>query len=113
MAGKVFFSVAMTLDGFIAPASGPEDIDALRSGTTTPRLKRWMAQWMELQHWAFKQRFFRENLKLGGGGEEGVGETILQYVDAGLVDDFTITLAPVLSGRASGSSTESRPTAWS
>jgi dihydrofolate reductase len=26
---------------------------------------------MELQHWIFPQRFFRENLKLGDGGEEG------------------------------------------
>ncbi len=30
-----------------------------------------MAQWMELQPWIFPQRFFRENLKLGEGGEEG------------------------------------------
>ena len=29
------------------------------------------AQWMELQQWIFPQRFFRENLKLGEGGEEG------------------------------------------
>jgi hypothetical protein len=28
-------------------------------------------QWMELQQWIFPQRFFRENLKLGEGGEEG------------------------------------------
>ncbi|MEN3359034.1 MAG: hypothetical protein V7637_3016, partial [Mycobacteriales bacterium] len=45
MAGKVFFSVSMSLDGFIAPESlgdlmGP--------------------QWMELQQWIFPQRFFRE-----------------------------------------------------
>ena len=30
-----------------------------------------MAQWMELQAWIFPQRFFRENLNLGEGGEEG------------------------------------------
>jgi dihydrofolate reductase len=36
-----------------------------------PDAKRWMAQWMELQQWIFPQRFFRENLKLGEGGEEG------------------------------------------
>lgn len=174
MAGKVFFSVAMTLDGFIAPQDRADD----------PELKQWMAQWMRLQQWAFKQRFFRENLKLGTGGEEGVdnvvaeetynrtgatvlgkrmfdggehrwpeeapfhtpvyvvthevrepwerpggttfyfvndgiesalklardaagdrdvrigggAETILQYLNAGLVDDFTITLAPVFFG---------------
>src|SRR6202035_4491884 len=61
MAGKVFFSVTMSLDGFIAPEQRVDDPDA----------QRWMAQWMELQQWIFPQRFFRENLKLGEGGEEG------------------------------------------
>ncbi|MFC7375616.1 dihydrofolate reductase family protein [Brachybacterium sp. GCM10030267] len=56
MAGKVFFSVSMSLDGFIAPDS-PEEL----MGT----------QWMELQQWVFRQRHFRENLGLGKGGEEG------------------------------------------
>ncbi len=56
MAGKVFFSVSMSLDGFIAPES------------TADLMGR---QWMELQRWIFPQRFFRENLKLGEGGEEG------------------------------------------
>ena len=56
MAGKVFFSVTMSLDGFIAPES-MEDLMGPR--------------WMELQQWVFPQRFFRENLKLGEGGEEG------------------------------------------
>src|SRR5690242_8669350 len=169
MAGKVFFSVSMSLDGFIAPGS----LDDLMG-----------QQWMELQQWVFPQRFFRENLKLGEGGEEGRdndiaretfertgasvmgkrmfdagermwpaeapfhtpvvvvthekrdpwerpggttfhfvddgieaaldqarraagdrdvriaggGATILQYVNAGLVDEFTIALSPVLFG---------------
>src|SRR4026209_809843 len=61
MAGKAFFSVSMSLDGFMAPEE-PTD-DATR--------QRWMAQWMELQQWIFPQRFFRENLKLGEGGEQG------------------------------------------
>src|SRR5205085_11540758 len=56
MAGKVFFSVSMSLDGFIAPASLGELMGQ---------------QWMELQAWLFPQRFFRENLQLGEGGEEG------------------------------------------
>lgn len=56
MAGKVFFSVSMSLDGFIAPES-PEEL---------------MGQmWMELQAWVFPLQFFRENLKFGEGGEEG------------------------------------------
>jgi dihydrofolate reductase len=56
MAGKVFFSVSMSLDGFIAPAS-PEDLMG--------------PQWMELHAWLFPLRFIRESLKLGEGGEEG------------------------------------------
>src|ERR1700719_1525289 len=56
MAGRVFFSVSMSLDGFIAPGSLGELMGQ---------------QWMELQQWIFPQRFFRENLKLGEGGEEG------------------------------------------
>jgi dihydrofolate reductase len=63
MAGKVFFSVSMSLDGYIAP----ESLGDLMS-----------RQWMELQRWVFPQRFFRENLKLGGGGEEGRENDILR-----------------------------------
>ena len=54
MARKVFFGVSMSLDGFIAPES-LEDL--------------MVQQWMELQQWIFPQRYFRENLKLGEGGE--------------------------------------------
>src|SRR6185437_7226002 len=63
MTGKVFFSVSMSLDGFIAPESAAELMGK---------------QWMELQRWVFPQRFFRENLKLGGGGEEGRDNAILR-----------------------------------
>src|ERR1700712_2455435 len=56
MSGKVFFSVSMSLDGFIAPES-PEELMG--------------QQWMELQRWLFPTRFMRENLKLGAGGAEG------------------------------------------
>ena len=61
MAGKVFFSVSMSLDGFIAPGSDGELMGR---------------QWMELQQWIFPTRFFRENLKLGGGGEQGRDDDI-------------------------------------
>ncbi|WP_448954205.1 dihydrofolate reductase family protein [Labrys neptuniae] len=63
MAGKIFFSVSMSLDGFIAPESPNELMGR---------------QWMELQQWVFQQRFFRENLKLGQGGEEGRDNDILR-----------------------------------
>ena len=63
MAGKVFFSVTMSLDGFIAPGSLGDLMGQ---------------QWMELQQWAFPLRFLRENLKLGEGGEEGRDNDILR-----------------------------------
>src|SRR6476659_439650 len=58
MAGKVFFSVSMSLDGFVAPEGRMGDPD-------------WTAKWMELKQWILTLRFFRENLNLGEGGEEG------------------------------------------
>src|SRR5579872_6635440 len=61
MTAKVFFSVSMSLDGFVAPRESRNDADA----------RRWRDQWGQLQQWLFAQRFFRENLKLGEGGEEG------------------------------------------
>jgi dihydrofolate reductase len=63
--GKVFFSVGMTLDGFIAPDG--MDLDH----ADDPGYKAWMRRWMELQAWLFEQRFFRQNLRLGEGGQTG------------------------------------------
>jgi dihydrofolate reductase len=68
MAGKVLFTVTMSLDGFIAPEERMHD----------PDVHRWMAQRMELQPWIFPQRFFRKNLKLGEGGEDGRDNDILR-----------------------------------
>ncbi|MFE2883850.1 dihydrofolate reductase family protein [Streptomyces sp. NPDC059272] len=184
MAGKVFFSVTMSLDGFMAPENVPFEDVFSPQGQSDPRVRRWLAKWSELQAWVFTTRFFRENLKFGEGGEEGTdddvaratfertgvsvmgrrmfdageqswpeeapfhtpvfvvthtprdpwerpggttfhfvddgiesaldqareaagdrdvrisggAETIQQYLDAGLVDEFSITLAPVLFG---------------
>ena len=64
MAGNVFFSVSMSLDGYIAP----ESLGDLMG-----------QQWMELQQWIFPQRFFRENLKLGEGGEQGRDNDIVRH----------------------------------
>jgi dihydrofolate reductase len=63
MAGTVFFSVSMSLDGFIAPESLSELMGR---------------QWVELQAWVFATRFMRANLKLGGGGEEGRDNDIVR-----------------------------------
>jgi len=69
---KVFFSVGMSLDGFIAP----EGMDLAHADD--PNYNDWLSQWTELQKWTFQQRFFRENLKLGEGGETGQDNHILE-----------------------------------
>jgi dihydrofolate reductase len=61
----------MSLDGYIAPEGMvlPEGLD--------PNYKDWLSQWMALQQWQFQQKFFRENLELGEGGETGRDNTLL------------------------------------
>src|SRR5215208_2277391 len=78
MAGKVFFSVSMSLDGFIAPSEGKDA--GLRGDVVShdPEQQLWMARWIQLQQWVFPQRFFRENIGLGEGGEEGRDNDILR-----------------------------------
>lgn len=61
---KVFFSVTMSLDGFMAPEWRTDE--------------QWMHQWAQLQDYAFHQRFIRRNLKLGDDGETGVDNQILE-----------------------------------
>jgi dihydrofolate reductase len=78
MAGKVFFSVSMSLDGFSAPVSMDGILATPEQREQDPRLGRWMAQWMELQAWIFPLRYFRERLKLGEGGEEGRDNDIVR-----------------------------------
>jgi dihydrofolate reductase len=79
MAGKVFFSLTMSLDGFVAPEEVPaKDLFGPERKQDDPRVQRWMSQWAELHQAAFSQRFFRENLKLGTGGEEGLDNDISQ-----------------------------------
>jgi dihydrofolate reductase len=70
--GKVFFSVGMSLDGFMAP----EGMDLTHADD--PSYNDWLSQWNELQNWLSQQRFFRENLKLGDGGETGQDNRILE-----------------------------------
>lgn len=71
---KVFFSVTMSLDGYIAPPG---------NGLTDPdpkELQDWMAHWSRLQDWVLHQDFFRTNLKLPGEGEKGADDQLLREV---------------------------------
>ena len=69
---KLFFDVAASLDGFIAP----EGMDLAHAND--PEFKQWMSQWTKLQNWVFQQQFFRKNLKLGDGGETGRDNRMLE-----------------------------------
>lgn len=61
---RVFFSITVSLDGYMAPEWRSDE--------------QWLAQWMQLQDYAFHQRFMRSNLKLGRDGETGEDNRILE-----------------------------------
>ena len=68
---KVFVSVALSLDGYLAP-------EGMTMGQ--PEYKNWGAKWGALMAWAFKQQYFRENLlKLGPGGETGPVNDLVRH----------------------------------
>jgi len=62
---KVFVSIALTLDGYMAPEG------MTLEHWDTPDYKSWGAKWGALMTWLMKQQYFRENLKFGPGGETG------------------------------------------
>jgi dihydrofolate reductase len=70
---KVFFSVSVSLDGYLAPPG----MDLAHAGD--PTFEDWAAQWSKLQSWIFPQRYFRERLKLGDGGETGTDNQIVEH----------------------------------
>ena len=64
---KVFFSVGMSLDGFIA---------GLNRGPKNPLGDHGL----ELHEWAFRQRAFRESHKFGEGGETGADNEVIKAI---------------------------------
>ena len=62
MTGKVFFSVSMSLDGFIAPESMDWLLATPEQREQDPRMQRGMAQWMELQAWEIGRASCRERV---------------------------------------------------
>ena len=62
---KVFVNIGLSLDGYMAPEGmAIENWDR-------PEHKNWGAKWRALMGWLVNQQYFRENLKLGPGGETG------------------------------------------
>ena len=72
MAGKVFFSVTMSLDGFMAPEAVPVEYVFSPEGQNDPRAQRWLTKWSEMQAWLLSQRWFKETHNHGECGEEGL-----------------------------------------
>src|SRR5262245_28853042 len=66
---KVFVSIALSLDGYMAP-EGMTMAD--------PTHKNWGAKWGALMAWIINQEYFRQNLKLGPGGETGPVNDLLR-----------------------------------
>jgi dihydrofolate reductase len=69
---KVFFDVMVSLDGFAVPKG--MDIEH----ADDPEYDQWMKKWAVLTKWVFQTRFFRENLKLGEGGESGEDNQLIE-----------------------------------
>jgi dihydrofolate reductase len=67
--GKVFVNIGLSLDGYIAPEGMTRD---------KPEYKNWGAKWGALMAWILNQQYFRENLKLGPGGETGPVNDLLR-----------------------------------
>jgi dihydrofolate reductase len=63
---KVFVNIALSLDGYMSPEGMAIE------HWTNPQYKNWGAKWGSLMRWLINQQYFRDNLKMGPGGETGV-----------------------------------------
>ena len=70
---KVFFSASVSLDGYLVPPG----MDLAHAAD--PTFEDWGDQWSKLHSWILSQRFFRDMLKLGDGGETGADNQIVEH----------------------------------
>ncbi len=70
---KVFVNIGLSLDGYMAPEG------MTMENWDRPDYKGWGANWGALMAWIFNQQYFRENLKLGPGGETGPVNDMLRH----------------------------------
>ncbi len=70
--GKVFVNIGLSLDGYMAP----EGMDL--EHWSTPTYKSWGAKWGTLMGYILKQKYFRERLGFGEGGETGAINDMLR-----------------------------------
>ena len=69
---KVFVNIGLSLDGYMAPEG------MTLEHWENPAYKNWGAKWGALMGWILKQQYFRDNLKLGPGGETGPENEMLR-----------------------------------
>jgi dihydrofolate reductase len=63
---KVFVNIGLSLDGYMAPEG------MTLEHWDNPDYKQWGAKWGALMGWIINLQTFRENLKVGSGGETGL-----------------------------------------
>jgi dihydrofolate reductase len=69
---KIFVNIGLSLDGFMAPEG------MTMENWDKPEYKNWGAKWGALMGWVHNLQYFRENLKLGPGGETGPVNDLLR-----------------------------------
>jgi dihydrofolate reductase len=69
---KLFVNIGLSLDGYMAPEG------MTMENWDKPEYKNWGAKWGALMAWILNQQYFRENLKLGPGGETGPVNDLLR-----------------------------------
>lgn len=66
---QVFVNIGLSLDGYMAP-------EGMTMGK--PEVKNWGEKWGAMMGWLTKQQAFRDNLKMGPGGETGPVKDMVQ-----------------------------------
>lgn len=70
---KIFVNIGLSLDGYMAP----EGMDL--EHWNNPGYKNWAAKWGSLMKWIMDQKYFRERLHFGEGGETGPVNDMLRH----------------------------------
>ena len=100
---KVFVNIGLSLDGYMAPEGmAIEHWDR-------PEYKDWGAKWGAMMAWIFNQQYFRENLKLGPGGETGPVNDMLRNTTERIGANIMGKRMPSLPHRSSLQSFPARP----
>ncbi len=70
---KVFVNIGLSLDGYMTPEG------MTLENWDTPDHKDWGVKWGALMGWIHNLQYFRENLKLGPGGQTGPVNDMLRH----------------------------------